>query len=209
MSTKAQQKKLARKAEAQRKNEMREKIDAAESIEDYLANLPSFRKFNKNGIEADVLTFKNTPQEFLEWMFDLTKANMEEMYQQTWGWSDSKKRKELTDPQAHFIVVVTPDGPAGFLHFRFLIDSDLPLLYVYEIQVDPKFQSKGIGKQMMLTAEFIAMKNHLEAVMLTVFDINAGARRFYEKMRYITHSSTPSPGSAEAYYHVLYKPFKK
>ena len=27
------------------------------------------------------------------------------------------------------------------------------------------------------------MKNHLDGVMLTVFDMNVGARRFYERMR--------------------------
>ena len=38
-----------------------------------------------------------TPPSLVDWMLDLTRTNMEALYEGAWGWSDAVKRKELTD----------------------------------------------------------------------------------------------------------------
>lgn len=53
-----------------------------------------------------------------QWVFDLTKANMQELYSTAWGWHDARKRKELSDQAARFLVVFTEGRPVGFVHLR-------------------------------------------------------------------------------------------
>jgi len=33
----------------------------------------------------------------------------------------------------------------AFVHYRFVIDHDVPVLYCYEIQVEPEWQNRGLG----------------------------------------------------------------
>ncbi len=47
------------------------------------------------------------------WAFSLCKANMEAIYNTSWGWSDKDKREELTAPEARFLVAFDKArGPA-------------------------------------------------------------------------------------------------
>ncbi len=39
-----------------------------------------------------------------QWAFALCKANMEAIYDTSWGWSDADKREELATPEARFLV---------------------------------------------------------------------------------------------------------
>jgi hypothetical protein len=58
--------------------------------------------------------------------FDLTKANMEEMYLRSiWGWNEAQKRTDLESPMARFFVATDERGRLqGFIHYRFeLVDN--------------------------------------------------------------------------------------
>lgn len=107
---------------------------------------------------------------------------MEGPYGTEWPAEEKVKRREMVAPEARYIFVYeealdakTPSelpertsatcveengrGPMlGFLHFRFLMEEELPVLYVYELQLEPRVQGKGLGKFLMQLIELIARK---------------------------------------------------
>ena len=93
------------------------------------------------------------------------------------------KRIEMVDPEALYIFVhevdnsnadekttlVTEEDPStsrqddsgplvGFVHYRFVLEEEVPVLYVYELQLEPRVQGKGLGKLLMELIELIAQK---------------------------------------------------
>lgn len=96
---------------------------------------------------------------------------MEGPYGSEWQEEEKVKRRELVDPEARYIFVhevtnanademtavlteVDPStgrqedcGPlVGFVHYRFVLEEEVPVLYVYELQLEPRVQGKGLGK---------------------------------------------------------------
>jgi len=67
-----------------------------------------------------------------------------------------------------------------------------PILYLYEIQIDPRLQRQNIGKKLMTMTQIIAMKMKMTKVILTVFKFNNQAMDFYKKkLGYKTDESSP------------------
>ena len=218
--TKAQLRKEKIRQETEMINQKNEKIKIARESLDNLADIPMFKKFNKNGLTASLTYYQRCPNEYKTWMFDLTKRNMQKLYEETWGWGDGKKRNELFDDNSRYIIFTldpqTPEEspkPVGFVHFRFELETGTLRLYIYEFQVEPEYQGKGIGRFMMQATEFIALKRGMECVMLTVFKINEGAVAFYKKMNYALHPISPSiadPEHMDEYdYDIYYKSLVK
>lgn len=102
---------------------------------------------------------------------------MEGEYGSDWAVEEKVKRKELVAPSSRYIFVyevlnasasevertitnsLENRGPmVGFVHYRFVIEDDLPLLYVYELQLESRVQGKGLGKFLMHLIEIIAQK---------------------------------------------------
>ena len=84
--SKAKEKKLAAKQEAERKRAERAAlVAAANGAADPLAALPSFKKFNKNGLDVALETRRVADLEdhVREWVMDLLKANMKEAYEKS------------------------------------------------------------------------------------------------------------------------------
>lgn len=48
-----------------------------------------------------------------------------------------------------------------------------PILYVYEVQLVPAVQRKGLGAFLMTVLKLLAKKSQLEAIMLTVLNVSA------------------------------------
>lgn len=46
----------------------------------------------------------------------------------------------------------------AFLHYRFVIEANEPVLYCYELQVEVEYQNQGIGSLLLNTAEKVAKK---------------------------------------------------
>ena len=46
----------------------------------------------------------------------------------------------------------------GFVHYRFVVEEDVHVLYVYELQLESSAQGKGLGKFLMQLIELIACK---------------------------------------------------
>ena len=83
---------------------------------------------------------------------DLISRNMKEAYEKSaWGWNEVNKKKEMLDDNAWYLVATREeDGKRlGFAHFRYDMDFDDEVLYVYEIQLEEEFQRKGLGRFMM------------------------------------------------------------
>jgi len=128
-------------------------------------------------------------------MFELVKTNMRDMYLEAgWGWDDGEKRRELLDDNARYIVAKDASGKqVAFAHFRFLLEGVHEVLYLYELQLEPEAQRKGLGRRIMQVLELIAGKNNMKWVMLTVFTANEPGMSFYtDKMKYVVDEISPS-----------------
>ena len=79
---------------------------------------------------------------------------LQDLYETAWGWDDLKKQKELTSAHARYIVAFSRSSaehqPVAFTHFRFEAEGNMPVLYVYEIQVEAHAQRKGLGRYEIL-----------------------------------------------------------
>ena len=111
------------------------------------------------------------------------QANMEGPYGTEWPVEEKVKCREMIASEARYIFVyealdananelltvsekertsgscmVERGSLLGFVHFRFVIEEDLPVLYVYELQLESRVQGKGLGKFLMQLIELIARK---------------------------------------------------
>lgn len=93
---------------------------------------------------------------------------MEGFYGSDWPIQAKVKRKEMSSPDARYIFVRELrygkayeegcDQIAGFVHYRFTLEEEIPVLYVYEIQLESRIQGKGLGEFLMQLIELIASK---------------------------------------------------
>ena len=97
-----------------------------------------FRKLKRElkGLDCE-LRYEHGPTlspELLDWAFQLTKDNMQTLYEECegWGWNDKKKRRELADSASRFVIALNQASqqPAGFVCFRFIEDCEVARLYM-------------------------------------------------------------------------------
>jgi ribosomal protein S18 acetylase RimI-like enzyme len=147
------------------------------------------------------------PPVSLQSCMDLFEENMGKLYRDSsWGLDLGEKRTELDHNDARFLLVTTDDENSdkkpilGYCHFRFDTDDDEDpeelVVYVYELQVSKHFQGHGIGRRLMEIVHEVTKKAGLTKVMLTVFDANEEAVRFYNKLGYAVDEDH-SPGDEE------------
>ena len=70
--------------------------------------------------------------------------------------------------------------PVAFAHFRYDMDYDDEVLYVYEIQLEECARRKGLGKFMMTVLELLSHKADMRKIMLTCFKHNPLAHKFFK-----------------------------
>jgi GNAT superfamily N-acetyltransferase len=69
------------------------------------------------------------------------------------------KRNELQATTSRYIIVRNAEGKnIAFLHYRFVIEANDPVLYCYELQVEKEYQNQGIGSLLLNTCEKLAKK---------------------------------------------------
>ncbi|EQC42844.1 hypothetical protein SDRG_00563 [Saprolegnia diclina VS20] len=132
-------------------------------------------------------------------------ANMQSFYEQSsWGFDMAAKRAELFDPAARYLIAGDVDA---FVHFRFVEDDGAEIVYVYELQIGPVLQRRGLGKRLMQLLELIARRYQMKWIVLTVFKANASALQFYTKtMQYEVDATSPSQhDDPHASYEILSK----
>lgn len=103
---------------------------------------------------------------------------MEGPYGSEWPTEEKVKRKEMVSPDARYIFVhsantnemLDRNAPIiGFVHYRFTMEEEMPVLYVYELQIERCIQGKGIGKFLMQLIELIAKKVQCSSPVLQFF----------------------------------------
>ena len=149
----------------------------------------------------------------LQECMDLFLTNMGDQYRaSSWGLNCDDKQAEWSHAHARFLVVLstTNNNMAGFCHYRFdYDDEDDPsevVLYVYELQIQPNVQRRGLGRTIMSMLEQLARSMELSKIMLTVFKSNQGAMHFYRNvLHYDMDDSSPSNHGQVVDYEILCK----
>ncbi|KAF3936611.1 hypothetical protein ABW19_dt0209155 [Dactylella cylindrospora] len=140
--------------------------------------------------------------------FDLLEANLSESYRATTkGWQPKKKKEEMKHPAMRYLILTsgsttepTSTDPekiqptfVGFLEFMVTEEEGSEVIYTYEIDIVPSYQGLGLGRKLLDVAEEFGKRVGVEKAMLTVFDSNRGARRFYEREGYEIDDISPEP----------------
>lgn len=219
-------KKMKRKEALEKKKAVDEAIRSASAQKDHLASFRPFSQYERNGLSVYLESGSgdqlSSPMK--QYIQKLLKVNMEGPFGPEWPTEEKVKRREMVAPEAQYIFVHdTPktspasthwagdgDPVVGFVHYRFVVEEEIPVIYVYELQLEPSVQGKGLGKFLMQLIELIARKNHMGAVVLTVQKTNVLAMNFYmSKLRYMISSISPSRVDPllEKNYEILCKAF--
>ena len=128
--------------------------------------------------------------------FELVKENLKQMYEETIGWNDDSKLKEMQNPNMHFFVV--NDEKSNLLAFCSFTEEygteveNQWIIYCYEIQVRSQYQKLKIGTLLMNWLEQRAKDLGAFGIMLTCFCKNEIAMRFYQKRGYKIDQSSPT-----------------
>ncbi|KAI3835834.1 hypothetical protein MKW92_019699 [Papaver armeniacum] len=213
---------MKRREVLEKKKSIEEIIKNANNpLKDHLNSLPySYRHYNRNGLSvylesgigSNLSSFKK------QYIQKLLKVNMEDVYgPEEWVFEEKVKRKEMVAPDARYVFVreIADNGDGmqplgdrfvGFMQYRFVLEEEMPVAYVYELQLEQRVQGKGLGKFLMQLVEHIAYENRMSTVMLTVQKGNVVAMDFYlSKLRYVISSDSPSQMGFDTSYEILCK----
>jgi len=68
--------------------------------------------------------------------------------------------------------------PVGYVHFRFSMDGELrgemsgaPALWVFNFQLEPALQRKGLGRHIMSLLELIARKHSMQSIQVMILAV--------------------------------------
>ena len=132
-------------------------------------------------------TGKQVPRSDIKFMFNVSKATMEEIYDDSeYGWDDDDKLSELKDPSTrHLLVRTASDELVGFVSFQLTLQGEMyqsvkgkACVFVREFQVVEKYQRRGIGRHLSRLLEMIGMKNNMSYVEYLVTSENTVAQNF-------------------------------
>ncbi|MCD7453451.1 40S ribosomal protein S3-1 [Datura stramonium] len=228
-------KRMTRKEILEKKKKVKEIIEAAVSPKDPLTSFPTFRHYNTNDLSLylDSGCGDSLSSPVKQYIQNLLKVNMEASYGTEWPVEEKVKRREMVSSEARYIYVyeisnvdtdkmfkLSHKGRSNadrmddkgqlvaFVHYRFTIEEEIPVLYVYELQLEKRVQGKGLGKFLMVLIELIAQKSKMSAVVLTVQKANMIAMNFYRnKLRYLISTISPSQMGLKTNYELLCKSF--
>lgn len=158
---------LERERQTRRKQAM---LDEEGNPKDVMQALAPFAKFDRNGLDLEIAFaapgHSSWTPELAHWLFETTKTNMEALYNAApdWGWKDAKKKFELNDADARYLIArqKSDSKPVAFINFRFEMEGIFDVAYVYELQLTADVQRKGLGKHLMQCCELIARKNAMQ-----------------------------------------------
>ncbi|KZV57909.1 hypothetical protein F511_12515 [Dorcoceras hygrometricum] len=230
------ERKVKRRQVLERKKAIEGIIRAASSFKDHLSCFPQFCHYNRNGLYVHLESRRGNKLSLCakRYIQDLLKLNMEAHYGPEWPTEEKIKRREMVSEEARYIFVheisnkdpkevselmdksrtCNCRGPVvGFVHYRFTMEEEVPVVYVYELQLEPRVQGKGLGKILMQLVELIACENKMGAVVLTVQRANSPAMDFYiGTLRYSISAISPSkvdPLGVQKSYEILCKTFDR
>ncbi|XP_046848879.1 N-alpha-acetyltransferase 40-like isoform X2 [Xenia sp. Carnegie-2017] len=217
-SGKGKEKKLKRKEEQAKISAAQLIVDAANNVDDLMKPLSPFTKYDRNGLKVSIKCIKicDMNKDDFDWAFQLTKTNMQVLYEKSsWGWNDKKKHEEMSEDNAWYLIAADENGKSvGLSHFRFDLDNDVEVLYCYEIQLDKSVRNRGLGKFLMQILQLLAHRYKMKKVMVTVFKDNEKAMDFFTKLLKFENDETSpryyDPLNPEDYcYEILSRPVSK
>ncbi|KAF5200964.1 N-alpha-acetyltransferase, partial [Thalictrum thalictroides] len=197
---------IKRREILEKKKAIEEIIKAASTEKDHLVAFPPFCHYNRNGLSVylESGSGEQLSSPTKHYIQTLLKVNMEGAYGPEWLTEEKIKRREMVAPEARYIFVredpnaisteisslpenkekhycwIGEGNPVvGFVQYRFVVEEDVPVAYVYELQLEGRVQGKGLGKYLMQLIELIARKSRMGAVVLTVLKANLLATNFY------------------------------
>lgn len=188
-------------------------LDAANAVADVMEDFAAFRSFSRQGLQLQISSAhaQQLPPVMRDAIVHLFESNMKTLYEASdWGYDPQAKCKELFEDQARYLLAVDQQDTsklAAFVHFRFVEDDGVEVMYIYEIQVAAHAQRKGVGKLLMQLLLLVARKHGMKLVVLTVFKSNTAALAFYQsKLGFAIDETSPSAcGDATQSYEILSK----
>jgi len=201
-SEKSKLKKAEKKAMDKKMSEGFANVKLANSKDDPLSELPSFNVYNKNGLDLKLENLRGpeVDEKTMEWAFRLLESSMKPLYEKCYTgndpdlkWNEARKRDEMTDARAWYLIARTQEGtPVAFSHFRFDMDYDDEVLYVYEIQVEKGFRRKGLGRFMVKVLELLMLKANMLKIMATLFKNDEPEVKFFKNcLKFETDETSP------------------
>ena len=200
-------KKTAKLAAAKK---LEDAVTAAEALDPEIALAPFIAKpFVRNGLGTSVQCVADARKISAEdkgWIWNLLETNMRPVYGPTaWRKEAKEKKSEMTAADARYLIARATDVPnessgngndpdtpcLGFVHYKFVVEEGVCVLYVYELQIAQNARRRGVGKFLMMLAEVLAKQAGCAGVMLTVQCVNAAAISFYEKNKYVLSPISP------------------
>jgi len=88
-------------------------VETANLAQDIMTELENLTVYQYEGVNLKIeyQTPKMMKQEDMDQIFDLLKTNMQLLYEESdWGWDETKKKEELLDEKAKYLVVKNNDG---------------------------------------------------------------------------------------------------
>eukprot|EP00871_Galdieria_phlegrea_P000697 jgi/Galph1/1628/GphlegSOOS_G307.1 len=150
------------------------------------------------------------PLETLLWCYQIVEKHTRSDYERAGLWSSSGKKAELKSEAARYLLVrqKSTRNLVGFVHYRFTLEDNEHVVYIYEIHIIEGYRRLGIGMWMMELVQTIGRLTNMRKVMLTVFKSNKQALRFYkEKLGFSLDPSSPELcGDNDCKYEILCKP---
>lgn len=132
----------------------------------------------------------------LDACFSLVRATSQTDYERSSrGWDPSAKRDEMWHPDLRYILVKDAGSAVrGFTSLMPTIEEGQPVIYCYEIHLEPGLRGIGLAELLMGLLETVAYNMDLvDKVMLTVFTCNTRAVKFYEKCGFVRDGISPQP----------------
>ena len=147
----------------------------------------------KYGFQLSIETPETISDDDLGKCFGLLKENMEEMYKaSSWGWNESQKRSELKEPATRYLLIHDDSNLVAFLSFQIEVEFEVPIFYLYEIQVSESHRGKGLGQSLLTVFKGLAQTLQIQKLMMTVFTSNTRAIDLYTRLGFTTDPSSPS-----------------
>ena len=128
-------------------------------------------------------------------VFALLQENMQALMRAHSRQWDARKARTQQLRRATFLLLRDTSGMLiGFIAWRFLLESGVPVLFVDELQIAKGMQRRGIGSALLHAAELTARAGRykgraLEGVVLQSYKANANANDMYDKNEF---GKTPS-----------------
>lgn len=148
--------------------------------------------------------------------FDLiSKTSQQDYKSSSRGWDPDYKLEEMTHSDMMYLLVRQARGYVGveeagtqetdadcsgailgFLSFKFEPEDEehammRPVQYLYEVHLDDRLRSQGLGSCMVKWAEEQSRLVNISKMMLTVFTVNEGAKRMYDREGFVRDALSP------------------